>query len=212
MCAHSAHIQPIARLDGLAHEEALHALDPLRHYFQSHDEILDQADALFPTQASPAAKEIVEFCFGANISPSPHSPLARISINLAVDASPGCGGVAWPAGQVNFHSSSECSFEVHQKSPYVSDIQVLAEYIVMLGPEFMMGRTILELGSGTGLVGLVCGALGAKAVWITDQAFVFRVLELSFRGIMTFQLSRCAIALSWTSCIATFFSINSHLT
>jgi predicted nicotinamide N-methyase len=35
------------------------------------------------------------------------------------------------------------------------------------------GRTILELGSGTGLVGLIGAALGADAVWITDQAFVF---------------------------------------
>ena len=30
---------------------------------------------------------------------------------------------------------------------------------------------MLELGSGTGLVGLVAGMLGAN-VWITDQAYV----------------------------------------
>lgn len=29
----------------------------------------------------------------------PHNPL---SISLAVDASPGCGGLAWPAGQVRY--------------------------------------------------------------------------------------------------------------
>ena len=63
-------------------------------------------------------------------------------------------------------------FRVHCGLSLVFDIQVLAEYLVRLGPEFVKGRTVFELGSGTGLVGLVSGALGAEAVWITDQVFV----------------------------------------
>lgn len=47
--------------------------------------------------------------------------------------------------------------------------QVLSRYIARRGS--LSGKTILELGSGTGLVGLVAGMLGAH-VWITDQAFV----------------------------------------
>ena len=47
--------------------------------------------------------------------------------------------------------------------------KILSNYIVKRGSEYLQGRTILELGSGTGMVGLVAGKLGAK-VWITDQA------------------------------------------
>ena len=53
--------------------------------------------------------------------------------------------------------------------------QVLSAYIARRGS--LKGRNILELGSGTGLVGLVAGALGAR-VWITDQAFVLNPRNL----------------------------------
>ena len=49
--------------------------------------------------------------------------------------------------------------------------QVLSKYLVNKGSDFISGRIVLELGSGTGLVGLVAGKLGGK-VQITDQAFV----------------------------------------
>lgn len=48
-------------------------------------------------------------------------------------------------------------------------LQVLSRYIARR--RSLAGKNILELGSGTGLVGLVAGMLGAH-VWITDQAFV----------------------------------------
>jgi len=131
----------------------------------------------------------VQFSFGTHPFRTP------ISISLALDAAPGCGGIAWPAGQVNISSPWHMyNSRVHQL-PDAFGIQVLAEYIAGLGPEFVKGKTVLELGSGTGLVGLIGAALGADSVWITDQAFVFRASE-SFCacGILTTD-----VALFWTS-------------
>ncbi|KAH9017044.1 putative methyltransferase-domain-containing protein [Lactarius hengduanensis] len=64
-----------------------------------------------------------------------------ITLPLAVDASPGCGGIAWPAGEV------------------------LACYIARRG-KALQGLTVLELGSGTGLVGLVAGYFGARLTFV----------------------------------------------
>ena len=52
----------------------------------------------------------------------------------------------------------------------VRPLQVLASYIARRGFA-LQGMDVLELGSGTGLVGLVAGHLGAR-VCITDQAYV----------------------------------------
>ncbi|CAE6457837.1 unnamed protein product [Rhizoctonia solani] len=71
-------------------------------------------------------------------------PLDR-PVKLVVDAGPGqrCGGIAWPAGEV------------------------LSRYLASRGS--LTGQRVIELGSGTGLVGLVAGLLGAEEVVITDQ-------------------------------------------
>lgn len=50
-------------------------------------------------------------------------------------------------------------------------IQILSNYLVQRDRSFLQDKTILELGSGTGLVGIVAAMLGAK-VWVTDQASV----------------------------------------
>jgi len=52
----------------------------------------------------------------------------------------------------------------------VRHLQVLACYIARRGLA-LQGTNVLELGSGTGLVGLVAGYLGAH-VCVTDQAYV----------------------------------------
>jgi len=52
----------------------------------------------------------------------------------------------------------------------VRNLQVLACYIARRGFA-LQGTKVLELGSGTGLVGLVAGYLEAR-VCITDQAYV----------------------------------------
>ncbi|KAK0490669.1 putative methyltransferase-domain-containing protein [Armillaria novae-zelandiae] len=69
-----------------------------------------------------------------------------VIVTLSVDASPGCGGIVWPAGQI------------------------LSNYLVQRDRSFLQHKTVLELGSGTGLVGIVAASLGAQ-VWVTDQAY-----------------------------------------
>ncbi|KAH8106076.1 putative methyltransferase-domain-containing protein [Cristinia sonorae] len=112
-------------------DEKLDQLDPLRH-FRNDDELV-------PVQPPSIHNQEIRLSFTA-----PHLPDPLV-VRLTVDASPGCGGIAWPAGEV------------------------LASYISRRGP--FEGKMVLELGSGTGLVGLAAGLLGAN-VWITDQAFV----------------------------------------
>ncbi|KAL7422624.1 Protein-lysine N-methyltransferase efm6 [Cryptotrichosporon argae] len=80
-------------------------------------------------------------------------------IGLKVDAGPGCGGIAWSAGEV--------------LSRYLA-------YRHSLDPAILAGRTVLELGSGTGLVGLVAKLLEASAdVWVTDQAPLLQLMRVN---------------------------------
>lgn len=53
------------------------------------------------------------------------------------------------------------------------DPQVLSSYLLQRGSSFLKSKTALELGSGTGLVGLVAAYVGAEHVWITDQRSVY---------------------------------------
>jgi hypothetical protein len=104
------HMSPIdlCPRNDLVLEEALDALDPLRHFFNFSDEthkIVDQTEAFIPLQPSSAVKEIIQLSFGVKSTSTHYLPFEPISISLAVDASPGCGGVAWPAGQVYIYSS-----------------------------------------------------------------------------------------------------------
>ncbi|KAF9263672.1 hypothetical protein L218DRAFT_327844 [Marasmius fiardii PR-910] len=77
----------------------------------------------------------------------------NLSIILGVDASPGCGGIVWPAGQI------------------------LSNYLVGKGPNYLKGKKVLELGSGTGLVGLVAALLDPAHVWVTDQAPLLHMMR-----------------------------------
>jgi hypothetical protein len=85
-----------------------------------------------------------------------------LTISLGIDASPGCGGIAWPAAEVSW-----C--QVFVKALFTS-LQVLANYLVHKRT-FCDNKCIIELGSGTGLVGLVAAVLSPSSeVWLTDQA------------------------------------------
>jgi hypothetical protein len=70
----------------VAEEERLDALDPLRHYSGGSDD-LESSSA--PTQPRNARGEQY-LAFGEGVS-----------VTLAIDAGPGCGGLAWPAGEVS---------------------------------------------------------------------------------------------------------------
>jgi len=111
-------------------EKTLEDIDlPLRHFFLASDD-LDGSDLLLPAPAPSIRDRIVQINFEV--------PLHRtIALSLSVDPGPGCGGIAWPAGEV------------------------LATYIAKRGSA-LDGQNVLELGSGTGLVGLVAGHLGAR--------------------------------------------------
>ncbi|ESK93785.1 hypothetical protein Moror_1065 [Moniliophthora roreri MCA 2997] len=96
----------------------------------------------------------------------------HLSITLAVDASPGCGGVVWPAAQI------------------------LSSYLFRKGPAYLRGRNVLELGSGTGLVGLIAAMLDARHVWVTDQAPLLDIMEKNVA--MNSLTSKCTVAeLDW---------------
>ncbi|WWD08522.1 hypothetical protein V865_006634 [Kwoniella europaea PYCC6329] len=80
-------------------------------------------------------------------------------VRLKVDAGPGCGGIAWPAGEV------------------------LSRYIAYrhgVDPSHLRNKKILELGSGTGLVGIVAGMLEPSCeVWVTDQSMLLDLMEVN---------------------------------
>jgi predicted nicotinamide N-methyase len=130
----------------LIEEERLDALDPLRHLRgdspldDAADATLDNShDPIVPPQRVSVVNQIIEL------------ELAGLqNLRISVDASPGCGGIVWPAGEV------------------------LSRYLIRRGR--FNGKVILELGSGTGLVGLVAGLLGAQ-VYITDQSPLLDIMQ-----------------------------------
>ncbi|WVR08455.1 hypothetical protein IAU60_005510 [Kwoniella sp. DSM 27419] len=80
-------------------------------------------------------------------------------VRLKVDAGPGCGGIAWPAGEV--------------LSRYIA-------YRHAHDPSKLRNKKVVELGSGTGLVGIVAGMLEPTAeVWATDQDVLLDLMEVN---------------------------------
>ena len=81
----------------LALEEKLDKLDPLRH-LREDDSDEDGTAHLVPVQPPSIRNQTIELTFHA--SAAPDTVPAPVIIKLSVDASPGCGGIAWPAGEV----------------------------------------------------------------------------------------------------------------
>ncbi|KAJ7162531.1 putative methyltransferase-domain-containing protein [Mycena crocata] len=112
--------------------------DPLSHFMHRSDELSIVPDQIPSVQHG----EMLQLSFGN-----------AIALKIVLDASPGCGGVTWPAGEV------------------------LAHYLVKQGPGALEGKNVLELGSGTGLVGLVAAMLGARNVCLTDQTPLLSIIR-----------------------------------
>ncbi|KAF4619972.1 hypothetical protein D9613_005401 [Agrocybe pediades] len=131
---------PLRHLKDDSELEGIIASEGLARASQSMSELL----TVLPQQSHSVEDGLLKFSFTHEWESVPRP----LSISLVVDASPGCGGLAWPAGQI------------------------LASYLVQKGPEYLQDKNVLELGSGTGLVGLAVGVLAmeARGTWITDQA------------------------------------------
>ncbi|KAH9943016.1 putative methyltransferase-domain-containing protein [Epithele typhae] len=151
----------------LALEEKLDALDPLRH-LREDDSDEDGAGIVAP-QPPSIRNQSVELVFHTSHDTKTDVGPGAFTIALAVDASPGCGGIAWPAGEV------------------------LSAYIAHRGA--LEGKVVVELGSGTGLVGLVAGRLGAQ-VWITDQAPLLPIMHQNV-ALNNLQASVTVAELNW---------------
>lgn len=80
-------------VDEITLDEQLDAIDPLRHL--RNDDGLD-GEKLIPAQVPSILNQTTTLSFPSNDGNTPNP----ISIQLFVDASPGCGGIAWPAGEV----------------------------------------------------------------------------------------------------------------
>ena len=74
-------------------EKTLEDIDcPLRHFFLASDDH-EGSDLLLPAPAPSIRDQIIQIDF--------EFPLHRtIALSLSVDPGPGCGGIAWPAGEV----------------------------------------------------------------------------------------------------------------
>jgi hypothetical protein len=77
----------------LTEDERLDAIDPLRHLCSADD------SELLPPQSPSLGGQIIQINIEAPQRCSKESH-RTITLSLAVDARPGCGGIAWPAGEV----------------------------------------------------------------------------------------------------------------
>lgn len=91
----------------LIRDEELDTQDPLRHLMDLEGGLVEapisshQALTFLPQQThSMQDGGILKLSFSHDLAGVPRP----LEITLAVDASPGCGGIAWPAGQVHSHS------------------------------------------------------------------------------------------------------------
>ncbi len=78
-------------------EENPDDIAPLWHLFSSDD----SDDLLLPAPPPPRTDDqIVQVNFLAPLNHQPEESYRTISLSLSVDPRPGCGGIAWPAGEV----------------------------------------------------------------------------------------------------------------
>ena len=84
-------------------EDTLDAVDSLQHLFSPND-----SDDLQPPAPSLClGDQVVKIKFAAPIQQAEES-YRTITLSLLVDPSPGCGGIAWPAGEVGSYAPYGC--------------------------------------------------------------------------------------------------------
>ncbi len=106
---HSVAAQPLPMLEtlDLATEESLDALDPLRHLRNDYE--LDTG--LMPIQPPSIYNQTLRLSFPSTGDDVPNP----VQVHLSVDASPGCGGIAWPAGEVGHNAQPQMMILCLQK-------------------------------------------------------------------------------------------------
>jgi len=99
---------------------------------------------------------------------------------------------------------AEPKWEVHVSDPLGTGTTVwdaalvLADYL-FAHRQVVQGKTVLELGSGTGACGLVAAAVGAVSVCLTDLPYLIPLLEENIRlnSFLLWTSSVRATALTW---------------
>ena len=89
----------MTELDGEFHsdDDATHLLGMMGTNVAPRDPQSGELSSLLPGQEYFAETKSIRLSFAHASSSSQASPL---DVTLSVDASPGCGGIVWPAGQV----------------------------------------------------------------------------------------------------------------
>ena len=79
------------RENNIEREQSLDDQDPLRHLRSPHAD-----DVLVPVQPPSILNQRTDL-----LIPSINRGDPGITVKLALDATPGCGGIAWPAGEAS---------------------------------------------------------------------------------------------------------------
>ncbi|WFD42473.1 Protein-lysine N-methyltransferase efm6 [Malassezia psittaci] len=105
------------------------------------------------------------------------------TILLTLNMKSGCGGTIWPAAEV--------------LGAYIASIMTRTNTSHSSHP--WRGKTVVELGSGTGLIGFLVAKIGAGATtWITDQVPMLPLMEENAKLNKHSMLDPCYIAeLNW---------------
>ncbi|PWN51285.1 hypothetical protein IE53DRAFT_342602 [Violaceomyces palustris] len=189
--------------NSLEEEEALDLIDPLRHLLQQDEDDRvslngdqqdphDQSDqppkadqvAILPQQRRSIKNEraIVRYYRDGRKRPITFNTITQRSdrpegidqevehghshydVILKLDVTEGCGGKIWPAAEV---------LGAYISSKHCDDGQKKAGE-----PGCWKGKQIIELGTGTGLVGLLVARMGIGAkTWITDQIPMLQLMR-----------------------------------
>jgi hypothetical protein len=155
--------QPVMATTSRLDDPPTPPLNPLTHLLnQDVGEVDDDPSSdgqLFPGQRHSIIDEKMVIRYYCDPTKTPHlleadkpetaTSSSHIDVTLLCDVTNGCGGKIWPAAEV------------------------LGAYLTGRREDLASrwkGKKVIELGSGTGLVGFVLAKMGVGAeTWITDQ-------------------------------------------